>query len=228
MTTSTMPTQIESKQKLGKTFSEPSTNPPEDTKSVESDYKAELTKLRQVMSFEEYCANPPERSEWVDGQVIEKGDMGYLHSKLQLRIANLLLEFLQTHQLRGDIAVELSCRTNQQIRKPDVCYLSPEQMETYGQDDFTVLPEVFPLVVEVISPSDHLEEVFSKAREYLESGGLEVWLVLPRNKMIMIASRQELEENKNTIKIESYIADQSAVSPRVLNGFTIAINQFFN
>jgi Uma2 family endonuclease len=53
---------------------------------------------------------------------------------------------------------------------PDVSYITPELWAQVGK--FSVLPQSFPLLAEIVSPSDFADDVFAKAQEYLESG---VW-----------------------------------------------------
>ena len=54
-----------------------------------------------------------------------------------------------------------------------------------------MLPQSFPLVAEIISPTDLAEQVFAKANEYLESGCQEVWLVLPDSQWIVVLTQQQ-------------------------------------
>jgi len=63
-------------------------------------------------------------------------------------------------------------------RRSDVAYLTPELLAQFG--NFNVLPQSFPLIAEIISPTDGAEEVFAKAKEYLKSGCQEI-LVLPES-----------------------------------------------
>jgi Uma2 family endonuclease len=126
------------------------------------------------MSLEEFLLNPPENSEWVNEQIIAKANMGIFHGKTQAEFAALLIAFAKSNRLTGIVCTEVICRTLKQARKPDVAYISPQQVELYGKSDFTVLPECFPMVIEIVSPRDMAEDVFSKAEEYLEGGAEEV------------------------------------------------------
>ena len=40
--------------------------------------------IKENVSLEEFMANPPERMEWVDGQLVEKNGMTLRHGKIQL------------------------------------------------------------------------------------------------------------------------------------------------
>jgi len=67
--------------------------------------------------------------------------------------------------------------------RPDVAYLTPEPLAQFGNSN--VLPQSFPLVAEIISPTDEVEEVFAKAKEYLQSI---VKKVLPESQWIVVIS----------------------------------------
>jgi Uma2 family endonuclease len=41
---------------------------------------------KDKISLEEFIINPPERMEWVDGQLVEKKGMTLRHGKIQLRL----------------------------------------------------------------------------------------------------------------------------------------------
>ncbi len=114
--------------------------------------------------------------------------MGFFHGRVQLEFGALLLAFVKANQLGGIVCTETLCRTNKQSRRPDVAYLSSQQVEKYGKTDFMILPECFPLIAEVVSPTDTVDDVFTKTEEYLESGAEEVWLLFPRTGLIMTAN----------------------------------------
>jgi hypothetical protein len=45
------------------------------------------TFVKDNFSLEDFMANPPDRMEWVDGQLVEKNGMTLRHGKVQLAIA---------------------------------------------------------------------------------------------------------------------------------------------
>ena len=49
-----------------------------------------------------------------------------------------------------------------------------------------MLPQSFPLIAEIISPTDKGEELFGKVNEYLQSGCQENWLVLAESKWVIV------------------------------------------
>lgn len=167
-----------------------------------------------VLTLDDWMQNPPEHTEWVDGILVEKNGMTLKHSKIQARIATLWQNHKDTNRLGGEVYTEVPCRTNKQGRSPDVAYLTPDLVAQYG--DAKALPQSFPLIAEVISPTDLAEEVIAKAQEYLESGAEEVWLVYPEVKWVIVVTQ-------HTQQI--FVAGQSVPTQKVLPGFQIAVDE---
>ena len=74
----------------------------------------------------------------------------------------------------GQIIIECSIQTNEGVRVADVAWASDAFMSEHGDDTpYTAAPEI---CIEVLSPSNSIEEMNEKIRLYLEKGALEIWL----------------------------------------------------
>jgi len=90
---------------------------------------------------------------------------------------------------RGEV---FTCETGVRFRGPedsavgiDVIYVSAEVMDK--QSDATTLIDGIPtLAVEVLSPSDTIEEINEKIDLYLEAGVPLIWVIEPRRKTVDI------------------------------------------
>jgi len=168
----------------------------------------------EILSLEDYLLHPPDNTEWVDGQVVEKQGMTAKHSRVQARLASYWINYTTSTGQGGDVYTEAACRTIGRSRRPDVSYLTPELVAQFG--DFTVLPQSFLLIAEVASPEDSAEELFAKAREYLQSGCQEVWLLFPESQLVLINTQQRwLVFNPSDV-----VSTQT-----VLPGFSVAVNE---
>lgn len=167
-----------------------------------------------TVSLEEFLANPRDRTEWVNGHLIEKQDMTAKTGRIQARLARYWGNYADSSGQGGEVYTETSCRTVGRTRCPDVAYLTPDLVAQYG--DFKILPRSFSLVAEVISPNDEAEEVFTKVREYLASECEEVWLVFPDSQWVLIitSQRQELRGLEDV-----------ATTHSVLSGFSVAVKE---
>lgn len=166
------------------------------------------------MTLEAFLENPRDRTEWVNGELIEKGDMNAKTGRIQARLAYYWRNHFLTSGQGGEVYTETPCRTVGRVRCPDVAYLVPELVVQHG--DFKILPHSFSLIAEIISPSDEAEEVFTKVREYLTSDCQEVWLVFPESQWVLVitSQQQELKTIGETVSTKS-----------VLSGFSVPVSE---
>jgi Uma2 family endonuclease len=169
---------------------------------------------KDKISLEEFMVNPPERMEWVDGQLVEKNGMTLRHGEIQLRLGRYWEDYKASSGQGGKVYTDVPCRTNKQGRVPDVAYLTPELVAQFG--NAATLPQSFPLSAEIVSPTDLAENVLLKAREYLESGGEEVWLVFPESRWVMVTT-----ENQGLM----FTSGQVVGTQRVLKGFSVLVDE---
>ena len=168
----------------------------------------------EIHSLEDYMANPPEGMEWVDGELIEKTGMTLKHSEIQFNLGFYGRSYINSNQQGGKVYTEVPCRTKKQGRYPDVAYLTPELVAQFG--DIPILPQSFPLIAEIVSPTDLAEDLFLKAQEYLQSGCEEVWLVFPESQLVFIVTQNQ---------ISGFKAGDVVSTQKVLPGFNVAVNE---
>lgn len=175
-----------------------------------------ITVSQSVFSLEDYLQSPPDRTEWIDGRLVEKDGMTFRHSSTQARIAYYWRSHVINSALGGEVLTEASCRSDRQGRRPDIAYITSELLEQYGE--FNVLPVSFPLIAEVASPTDLAEDFFAKATEYLNSGCQEVWLLLPENRWLTIITPSQ----------KLWFGSEDIASTQVvLPGFGVAVDELF-
>lgn len=173
-----------------------------------------ITSEPKTLSLEAFLENPPERFEWVNERLVEKPEMTAKTGRIQAKLARYWGNYKDSSGQGGEVYTETACRTIGRVRCPDVSYLPPDLVSQFG--DFKVLPQSFPLVAEIISPTDEAEEVFTKVREYLESNGQEVWLIFPESQWLMIVAAQA----------QSLLnRDATAVTQLVLPGFSVSVGE---
>lgn len=183
--------------------------------------------VRQVFTLEDYLANPPDGMEWVNGQLVEKHPMEWVDGQLvgkpgvsartrriQAKLARYWGNYKDSSGQGGEVYVEASCRTLKQGRMPDVSYITPELLAQVGE--FTSLPQSFPLLAEVVSPTDLADELFVKAQEYLQSGCQEVWLLFPESRWVLVITQSQTF---------LYKPGEMASTQVVLQGFSVAVDE---
>ncbi|MDY7023191.1 MAG: Uma2 family endonuclease [Cyanobacteriota bacterium] len=172
-----------------------------------------MTSIQTLNSLEDWMQSPPQHTEWVDGELMEKNGMTLRHSEIQSNLSFHWRSYANSSGQGGKVYTDVPCRTNKQGRFPDVAYLTPELVEQYGNEK--VLPQSFPLSAEIVSPTDLAEDVITRSQEYLSSEGEEVWLVFPENCWVIIAT---VEARK------ILILGETANTQKVLPGFSITVD----
>ncbi|WP_448379638.1 Uma2 family endonuclease [Gloeomargarita sp.] len=163
-------------------------------------------------SLEAFLENPPERSEWVDDQLIAIPEMTAKTGRIQARLAYHWRSYMISSGQGGEVYTETACRTVERVRCPDVAYLPPAMVQQFG--DFKVLPQSFPLLGEIVSPGDAAEDIFGKVKEYLESHAQEIWLIFPESRWLLIV----------TAEVQQLLSEtQNAATLKVLPGFSIPV-----
>lgn len=168
----------------------------------------------KVISLEDFLVKPPDRMEWVDGNLVEKTGMTFKHSLAQSKLSTSWRNYQNSSGQGGEVLTEILCRTNKQGRRPDIAYITPELLPQSG--NFTAFSQSFPLIAEVASPEDSGEELFAKAQEYLASGCLEVWLLFPEARLVFVNA------GNNWLLFN---ADEVVSTQRVLPGFSVAVSE---
>jgi Uma2 family endonuclease len=112
------------------------------------------------------------------------------HSSVEARLAYLLWQWLdQQPPPRGNICSgEAGCILRHDPDTTvgiDIVYVSAD-LASRDAKGTTLIDGVPILAVEILSPSDTLEEIDEKVNEYLSSGVAQVWLVHPRFKTVEI------------------------------------------
>ncbi|HAJ60025.1 MAG TPA: hypothetical protein DCP31_12825 [Cyanobacteria bacterium UBA8543] len=165
---------------------------------------------------QDFTVNLPEQMECVDGKLIEKTGMTFKHSVTQANLTRNWGNYILSSGQGGKVCTEAPCRTGKQSRRPDVAYITSQLLKELGE--FTILPQSFPLIAEVASPDDSAEELFAKAKEYLNSSCQEVWLLFPENHVVMIITQQ-------TWLV--FTAGEVVSTQIFLEGFSVTVDELF-
>lgn len=171
----------------------------------------------RVISLENFVANPLDGMEWVDGQVVAKTGMTIKHGVVQANIAFLWKSHMLSTGQGGTVCTEAPCRTQKQVRRPDVGYITPELLAPCGEP--ATMPQSFPLIAEIASPTDIAQELFSKTQEYLQSGCEEAWMVFPENQWVLVITQTQHFW---------FTADEVVITQVVLKGFSIKVSKLLD
>jgi Uma2 family endonuclease len=168
----------------------------------------------EILSLEDFLRSPVEQMEWVDGELVEKIGMTVKHGRIQLNLGFYWKNHVRSSGLGGEVFTEAPCQTLNRSRRPDVAYSTPAFLTQLGTA--ASAPQSFPLIAEIVSPTDEAEMIFAKAQEYLQSGCEEVWLVMPENRYVFVITGE---------KRLWFAAGETVSTQVVLPGFSIAVDE---
>jgi Uma2 family endonuclease len=187
------------------------------------------TAVQHEMTIEEFLSLPDDGTdrELIRGVLIEK-PMTYRNrvhsealSEVIRRLGNWAVESSQVrrHRVLSGEAGFLLRRTPNTIVGIDVAVVAPEVMAR--QTDDTSLIDGAPLLaVEILSPSDTLQEIHTKTQLYLAAGVLVVWIIDPYDRTVQVYRPGQPPVLFNE--------QQQLCGAPELPGFEVAVNELFS
>jgi Uma2 family endonuclease len=156
-------------------------------------------------------------SEYACGEVFQKPMPNRQHAAIQLFLAMVLGPFLDRTRL-GQAFTELRCIFGPAGRErtyvPDLCYVSRGRLE------FEVFLRAAPdLVIEILSPDQHMVQFLSKIQFYLLYGVRLVWVIDPSTATITV----QAPDVEPAVLGETDTLDGGDVLP----GFKVAVGDIF-
>jgi Uma2 family endonuclease len=172
-----------------------------------------------LLSFEEFEHLPdePGKVELLDGELIQLPPAKRKHTELSHRIQALLM-----HAAGNMHKTEISARLGRVYLEAGYkfgsrAWLQPDVSIPYsdqpGGDYFESAPA---LAIEVISESNTAAQMDRKRKIYLTNGAIEVWLVYPDTRCVLVYSEGHVEEF------------QTVLRSTLLPGLEIDLDQLFD
>jgi Uma2 family endonuclease len=130
--------------------------------------------------------HPDAQYEIVNDQYVELPPMSTSATVVASRLMRKLGAFADSRQLGEVVAQPLfpMAPGTKTRRRPDVAFVSnarwPKDRPLPNTDPWPVTPE---LAIEVVSPTDLVEELFTKLMEYFQVSVNQVWVVFPKQRL---------------------------------------------
>jgi len=171
------------------------------TDETEVQYMTTATLAKPLMTAEEFLALPNDGVErWlIRGELRENGDTDMTmrnkhHSMTESRISALLFMWAMSQPeprceiVSGEAGFRLRTTPATISAGVDVAVITAAQADI-DSDDTTLIVGPPMLIAEVQSPSDHLEDIVERVKEYLDCGVPVVWLFNPYFKTVTVHRR---------------------------------------
>ena len=157
--------------------------------------------------------------ELVNGRLVERS-MSFLSSGVTANVNAAVTTFVYQRGLGMSFESELGIRIHptdrNHTRRADGGFIARERAPA-GDPGFLRVPP--DLVVEVVSPSVILDEVFAKVAEWLAFGVRVVWVVLP--------TQRRVEVHRLGQRPIIFLGDDELTSEDILPGFRVPVSSLF-
>jgi Uma2 family endonuclease len=177
---------------------------------------------KKVWTDEEFMALPDDggRYELVDEEVVDMGNSGMEHGNISAYLCGLIELYVRPKKLgvTCDSSTAFTLKSGNK-RSPDVSFVSKERLQGLRR-----LPKGFfqgapDLAVEVISPSNTFEEIYTKLVEYFDNNCRVVWVINPDERSVVVYRQPQPDR---LLKMTDSLDGEE-----VIPGFTLPVAQLF-
>lgn len=177
---------------------------------------------QKIWTDEEFMALSKEghRYELVNGEVVDMGKSGMEHGEFGAFLAGTLSIYVRQNRLGVvcDSSTAFTLKTGNK-RSPDVSFVSRERLKGLKR-----LPKGYfqgspDLAVEILSPSNTVEEIHTKIVEYFENETRLVWVIHPDEKYVLVYHSPEPD---------CFLRSQDQLEgEEVVPGFSMSVSELF-
>ncbi|MDG2615010.1 Uma2 family endonuclease [Thermoleptolyngbya sichuanensis XZ-Cy5] len=160
------------------------------------------------------------RYELVNGELIDMGNSGMEYGEIGSFLGGSLSLYVRTHKLgRVCDSSTAFAMNNGNRRSPDVSFVAKDRLQGLRR-----LPKGFfqgapDLAVEVLSPSNTVEEIHEKIVEYFENETRLVWVIHPDEQYVLVYHSPSPDR---LLRLQDSLEGESVVP-----GFSLAVAEPF-
>ncbi|MCU0542835.1 MAG: Uma2 family endonuclease [Oscillatoriaceae cyanobacterium Prado104] len=161
------------------------------------------------------------RYELVNGELIDMGNSGAKHGYICSILMILLGGYVRLQNLGAmfDSSTAFKMKSGNK-RSPDISFMAKERLQGLDEMPDGFLEGAPDLAVEILSPSNTVEEIDSKLVEYFENGAHLVWVIQPKQKYILVYRSAE-EPDRLLKSVDSLDGEE------IVPGFTLPVADLF-
>ncbi|MEG4283886.1 Uma2 family endonuclease [Microcoleus sp. A006_D1] len=161
------------------------------------------------------------RYEIVNGELIDMGNSGAKHGYVCSILMILLGGYVHIQKLGAmfDSSTAFKMKSGNK-RSPDVSFMAKQRLQGLDELPDGYLEGAPDLAVEILSPSNTVEEIHNKLVEYFENGARLVWVIHPKEQYVLVyrsaQSPDRLLKSADSLDGEDIVPD-----------FTLAVAELF-
>ena len=176
---------------------------------------------QKIWTDEEFMALPEDgRYELVNGELVNMGNSGMEHGEIGSFLGGSLSLYVRSHKLGAvcDSSTAFAMKTGNK-RSPDVSFIAKERLQGVKR-----LPKGYfqgspDLAVEILSPSNTVEEIHDKIVEFFDNGTRLVWVIHPDEQYVLVYHSPSPDL---LLRLEDLLDGE-----KVVPGFSLAVAELF-
>lgn len=160
------------------------------------------------------------RYELVNGDLVDMGNSGMEHGGIGSFLGGLLAIYVRQHKL-GIVCDSSTAFTlnNGNKRSPDISFVSKARLIGLKRPPRGFFQGAPDLAVEILSPSNTIDEIHAKIVEYFEDATQLVWVIHPDEKYVLVYHRPEPDR---------FLRPQDVLGGEtIVPGFTVPVAELF-
>jgi Uma2 family endonuclease len=177
---------------------------------------------RKVWTDEEFLALPKDghRYELVNGEILDMGNSGMEHGYVACLLTIVLGGFIRANKLGAicDSSTAFTLKTGNK-RSPDFSFISKQRLQGLSRPPRGFFQGSPDLAVEILSPSNTVEEIHDKIVEFFDNDTRLVWVIHPDEKYVLVYHSPEPDGFLRAADL----LNGEAVVP----GFSMAVSELF-
>ena len=169
-----------------------------------------------TMTLAEFLERDIKGYEHIKGELVPMPPPSREHGEISVNVIHYLYVHVRENQLGRLYTAETTFQVGERLVKPDVAFVSTERLTGDKRERFSIPPD---LAIEVVSPTDVLARIVTKAFTYLEAGTRLVWVLEPVSQTVTVY-RSERD-------IETLTRDDILTGGDVVPEFSCPVAQLF-
>jgi len=145
---------------------------------------AAITTRLTIDDFERLPQEQAENHELVDGELVEVSLNNLEHNSMRDLLIEIARPFVRERRL-GTVVSEQGYDFAGNVHAPDISYFGVAKQSS-AEPDKRVQRFVPDLAIEIVSPSNTVEDLWKKKDRYRRCGTAEVWIVVPATREVLV------------------------------------------
>lgn len=181
-----------------------------------------LSTEKKVWTDEEFMALSKDghRYELVNGEVLDMGNSGMEHGYVACILTIVLGGFIRVNKLGAicDSSTAFTLKKGNK-RSPDFSFIAKNRLQGLSRPPRGFFQGSPDLAVEILSPSNTIEEIHDKIVEYFDNDTRLVWVIHPDEKYVLIYHSSEPDR---FLRPADHLDGEEIVP-----GFSMAVSELF-